>query len=315
MMEYLLLIIGFVLIVKFSDILVDAACSVANNLKIPKIVIALTVMAFGTCAPEIAISFKSISAGNGSMALSNVVGSCIINVLMIIGLAAIISPIKVKNDTINKEVPLLCLITLIFSILVLDSTLINSMPNTITRFDGIILLLLFMIFVFYLYNIVKEHKNKNRSKPKYGMVKSIILVIISIFVVAKASDLIVDNAVIIANNLGVSHKIITMVIIVIGTSLPELTMTVRSAKKHEFDIALGNIIGTNIFNICIVLGLPLTIYGDVPISDFGIIDFVILFTSTVVLYIFAKTDKKLNKSEGIVMFLIFVCYYAYILLV
>ena len=315
MMEYLLLIIGFVLIVKFSDILVDAACSVANNLKIPKIVIALTVMAFGTCAPEIAISFKSISAGNGSMALSNVVGSCIINVLMIIGLAAIISPIKVKNDTINKEVPLLCLITLIFSILVLDSTLVSSMPNNITRFDGIILLLLFMIFVFYLYNIVKEHKNKNRSKPKYGMVKSIILVIISIFVVAKASDLIVDNAVIIANNLGVSHKIITMIIIVIGTSLPELTMTVRSAKKHEFDIALGNIIGTNIFNICIVLGLPLIIYGDVPISDFGIIDFVILFTSTVVLYIFAKTDKKLNKSEGIVMFLIFICYYAYILLV
>lgn len=315
MMEYLLLIIGFVLIVKFSDILVDAACSAANNLKIPKIVIALTVMAFGTCAPEIAISFKSISAGNGSMALSNVVGSCIINVLMIIGLAAIISPIKVKNDTINKEVPLLCLITLIFSILVLDSTLVSFMPNTITRFDGIILLLLFMIFVFYLYNIVKEHKNKSRSKPKYGMVKSIILVIISIFVVAKASDLIVDNAVIIANNLGVSHKIITMIIIVIGTSLPELTMTVRSAKKHEFDIALGNIIGTNIFNICIVLGLPLTIYGDVPISDFGIIDFVILFTSTVVLYIFAKTDKKLNKSEGIIMFLIFVCYYAYILLV
>ena len=256
-MEYLLLIIGFILIVKFSDILVDAACSVANNLKIPKIVIALTVMAFGTCAPEIAISFKSISAGNGSMALSNVVGSCIINVLMIIGLAAIISPIKVKNDTINKEVPLLCLITLIFSILVLDSTLVSSMPNTITRFDGIILLLLFMIFVFYLYNIVKEHKNKNRSKPKYGMVKSIILVIISIFVVAKASDLIVDNAVIIANNLGVSHKIITMIIIVIGTSLPELTMTVRSAKKHEFDIALGNIIGTNIFNICIVKSIHL----------------------------------------------------------
>lgn len=314
-MEYILLIIGFILIVKFSDILVDAACSVANNLKIPKVVIALTIMAFGTCAPEIAISFKSISAGNGSMALSNVVGSCIINVLMIIGLAAIISPIKVKNDTINKEMPLLCLITLIFSILVLDSTLVKALPKTITRFDGIILLLLFMIFVFYLFNIVKENKNKSKTKPKYNMIKSIILVMISIFVVAKSSDLIVDNAVIIANNLNVSHKIITMVIIVIGTSLPELTMTIRSAKKHEFDIALGNIIGTNIFNICIVLGLPLTIYGDVPITDFGIIDFAILFTSVIVLYIFAKTDKKLNKTEGIVMFLIFICYYSYILLV
>lgn len=313
-MEYLLLIIGFILIVKFSDIFVDAACSVANNLKIPKIVIALTIMAFGTCAPEIAISFKSISAGNGSMALSNVVGSCIINVLMVIGLAAIISPIKVKNDTISKEMPLLCLITLIFSVLVLDSSVVGFLPDTITRFDGVILLLLFLIFVFYLYNIVMENRNKNRQKPRYGMFKSILLVIISLIVVAKASDLIVDNAVIIAENIGVSHKVITMVIIVIGTSLPELTMTVRSAKKHEFDIALGNIIGTNIFNICIVLGLPLVVYGDVAINDFGIVDFAVLFASTVILWFFAKTDKRLNKTEGVVMFLVFVCYYAYILL-
>lgn len=314
-MEYLLLVIGFVLIVKFSDIFVDAACSVANNLKIPKVVIALTIMAFGTCAPEIAISFKSISAGNGSMALSNVVGSCIINVLMIIGLAAIISPIRVKNNTISKEMPLLCLISLIFSILVLDSSVVGFLPDTITRFDGMVLLLLFMIFVYYLYNIVMDNKNKNRQKPKYSLFKSILLVVVSLFVVAKSSDLIVDNAVIIAENIGVSHKVITMVIIVIGTSLPELTMTVRSAKKHEFDIALGNIIGTNIFNICIVLGLPLVIYGDVAISDFGIVDFAVLFASTVILWFFAKTDKKLNKAEGIIMFLVFVCYYAYILLI
>lgn len=314
-MEYLLLLIGFVLIVKFSDILVDDACSIANNFKIPKMVIALTIVAFGTCAPEIAISFNSIMSNNGSMAIANVVGSCIINTLMIIGLAAIINPIKVKNDTINKEMPLLCLITLIFSILVLDSKVVSFLPNVITRLDGFILLLLFAIFVYYLYNIVKTNKNKNREKPAYSMFKSIVMIIVSIIIIAFSSDLIVDNAVVIAESLGISHKVITMVIIVIGTSLPELTMTVRSAKKHEFDIALGNIIGTNIFNICIVLGLPLTIYGDVPISDFGIIDFVILFTSTVVLYIFAKTDKKLNKSEGIVMFLIFVCYYAYILLV
>lgn len=312
-MEYLLLIIGFILIIKFSDILVDSACSVANHLKVPKVVIALTIMAFGTCAPEIAISFKSVMSGNGSMALSNVVGSCIINVLMIIGLAAIISPIKVKNNTITKEVPLLCLITLIFSLLVLDSLVVDFLPNTITRFDGIILLLLFLIFVFYLVDIVRTNKNKTKEKPKYSISKSIILVIISIFVIAKSSDLIVDNAIIIARSIGVSDKIITMILIVIGTSLPELTMTVRSAKKHEFDIALGNIIGTNIFNICIVLGLPITIFGDVPITDFGVVDFIVLFSSTIMLLIFAKTDKKLNKTEGIAMFLVFICYYAYLL--
>ena len=314
-MEYILLLIGFILIVNFSDVLVDAASSVANSLKIPKIVIALTIVAFGTCAPEIAISFNSVMSNNGSMALSNVVGSCIINVLLVIGLAAIVSPIKVKNDTIKKEMPLLCFITLIFSMLVLDSNVVKFLPNSITRVDGMILLVLFMIFVFYLYRIVKEHKNKNREKPMYSIPKAAFLLLISIIIIVYSSDLIVDNAVIIAEALGISHKIITMVVIVIGTSLPELTMTVRSAKKHEFDIALGNIIGTNIFNICIVLGLPVTIFGNVEVVDFGIIDFFVLMASSLMLLIFAKTDRRLNKTEGVIMFLVFVCYYAYILFV
>jgi len=314
-MEYLLLFIGFILIVNFSDILVDAASSIANSLRIPKIVIALTIVAFGTCAPEIAISFNSVIDNNGSMAIANVVGSCIINVLLVIGLAAIVSPIKVKNDTIKKEMPLLCLITMIFSILILDSVAFEILPNIITRLDGIVLLLLFMIFVVYLYNIVKEHRNKNREKPIYSVPKALFLLIISIIVIVYSSDIIVDNAVVIAENFGISHKIITMVVIVIGTSLPELTMTIRSAKKHEFDIALGNIIGTNIFNICIVLGLPVTIFGNVEILDFGIIDFMVLFASSVMLLIFAKTDRRLNKTEGIIMFLVFLCYYTYILLV
>ena len=313
-MEYLLLIIGFILIVNFSDVLVEASSSIANSLKIPKIVIALTIVAFGTCAPEVAISFNSVISNNGSMAIANVVGSCIINVLLVIGLAAIVSPIKVKNDTITKEMPLLCLITLIFSILILDSVVVKFLPNIITRLDGVILLLLFMIFVFYLYNIVKAHRNKNREKPIYSIPKAIFLILISIIIVAYSSNLIVDNAVIIAESLGISHKIITMVVIVIGTSLPELTMTIRSAKRHEFDIALGNIIGTNIFNICIVLGLPVTIFGNVEIVDFGIIDFIVLFASSVMLLIFAKTDRRLNKTEGIIMFLVFAVYYTYVLL-
>ena len=145
------------------------------------------------------------------------------------------------------------------------------------------------------------------------MVKSIILVIISIFVVAKPSDLIVDNAVILANNLGVSHKIITMIIIVIGTSLPELTMTVRCAKKHEFDIALGNIIGTNIFNICIVLGLPVLIFGDIIAYGFGIIDMGVLVLSTIILYFFSKSERSISRMEGIIMIMIFVLYYSYVI--
>ena len=159
------------------------------------------------------------------------------------------------------------------------------------------------------------HRNKNREKPLYSIPKAIFLLLISIIIIVYSSDLIVDNAVIVAEALGISHKIITMVVIVIGTSLPELTMTVRSAKKHEFDIALGNIIGTKIFNICIVLGLPVTIFGNVQVVDFGLVDFIVLMASSIMLLIFAKTDRRLNKTEGIIMFLLFVCYYAYILIV
>ena len=315
MIEVILLLIGFIIIIKSADILVDCASSLAIKCHLPKMLIALTIVSFGTCAPEVAISFQSISAQNGEMAFANVIGSCIVNVFLIIGLSAIIRPIKVKNMTIKKELPLLLLITTCFSVLMLDSLFNPNTYNGFSRADGITLMLIFLMFVMYLIQLLK-HKDKEEERTiiKYeSTFAAIVLLIISLVLISISSELIVDNATKIANNLNISSKIITMVVIVIGTSLPEMIMTSTSAKKGEFDIAIGNIIGTNIFNICIVLGLPISIYGGIMLTGFSIIDIIMVFLSSFVLYIFAKSEKVISKKEGIIMIMMFLIYYGYIL--
>ena len=285
MKELILLIIGLLLIVKSADVLVTASASLALRFKVPKMLVALTIMAFGTCAPEVAISFQSVRSGDGQIAFANVIGSCIVNVFLIIGLAALIKPIKVKHATIKKELPILFLVTTVFAVLMLDRMFDPFTRNVFSRSDGLVLILFFSVFVVYLTGLVhKGRDNDNSDNIKYGAVMSVLLIILSLVVTALSSDLIVSNAVSLANKLNISKKIITMVVIVIGTSLPELVMTVTSARKGEFDMAVGNIIGTNIFNICVVLGLPVVIYGDVSLGSFNFIDILTVFLSSFCLY-------------------------------
>ena len=313
-MEYLLFIISCIVIVKSADLLVDSASSLALHLKVPKMIIALTIVAFGTCAPEIGISFSSVMSGKDSMALANVVGSCIVNILLIIGLACFFHPMRLRNETVKKELPLLVFITSIFSFLVLDNLYVPSRQNYLSRSDGIILFLLFCIFVFYLISVVrKRNDSSSLEDAKYGMMKGFFYLVISIFLIIISSNMLVDNAVIIAKQLDISQKIITMVVIAIGTSLPELVMTIRASKHQEYDMAIGNIIGTNIFNICIVLGLPIVIFGGIKIVDFRSIDMLVILLSTILFYLFSKSDKKLTKIEGLIMLIVFICYYFYIL--
>ena len=259
MIEVFLLIVGFVMIIKASDVLIDAASSLAIKFKVPKMLIALTIVSFGTCAPEVAISFNSVMSKNGTMAFANVVGSCIVNVFLIIGLAALTRNIKVKNATVKKEMPILLLITTCFSILMLDSLFNPKTNNVFSRADGIVLILLFFMFVAYLVQLCMNSKEKDetkkKAKAKYdSIIISALLLFLSIVLIILSSDMIVDNAIKLAKVLRISEKVITMTAVVIGTSLPELFMTVSSAKKGEFEMTIGNIIGTNIFNICIVLG-------------------------------------------------------------
>lgn len=311
MLEVIFLIIGFIIIIKASDILVDCATSLAIRCKVPKMLIALTIVAFGTCAPEVAISFQSVASKNGTMAFANVVGSCIINTFLIIGLAALVRPIRVRHTTIKKELPILLIITTGFCVLMLDSLFNPLTPNTFSRADGIILILLFLMFVAYIIQLSRrKSEDEEEQKPKYKNIFLIIFLLIgSIACITLSSDVIVDNAVLLAEKLNVSEKIITMVLIVIGTSLPEMVMTITSAKKKEFDMAIGNIIGTNIFNICIVLGLPIAIFGDLVLDSFNLADIMTVFLTSFLLYIFARSERLVSKKEGIVMLAIVIAYY------
>lgn len=309
-----LLIIGFIVLVKSSDVFVDAVSSIATNFRMSKMMIALTIAAFGTCAPELAISFHSMGSGAGDIALANVLGSNVVNILLVIGLAACVAPIKVKNEVTKKELPILVVTTTMFVLAILSHYLGEFNRDFIlTRQDGIIFICFFVMFIFYIISVVKMKKSFfEKEKPKYNMIKSLLYTIICCILIIIASDIVVENAKELANMLNVSTKLITMTVVVIGTSLPEMTMTVIAAKKGEFDIALGNIIGTNIFNIGIVLGVPLLIYGGFTSVSFNLIDILFVHAASIVLYLFAKNDKVLSKGEGAIMITLFVIYYAYI---
>ena len=315
-LSIILLLIGFYGLIKCSDIFVDAISSIATNFKMSKMMIALTVAAFGTCAPELAISFQSISSGSGDIALANVLGSNVVNILLIIGLAACVAPIKVKNDVTKKELPILLVITTVFSLSII-AHYIGGTPDSfiLDRYDGLLFIFFFGVFIFYIISVVKMKQGFfEYSKPKYKMLTSILLSVSCCIGIIIASDLVVDNAKVLAETLNVSTKIITMTVIVIGTSLPEMTMTVVAAKKGEFDIALGNIIGTNIFNIGIVLGLPLLIYGGFSSVNFNLIDVLAVHIAAFTLYYFARNDKVFSRLEGALMMLMFLLYYTYVLL-
>ena len=297
-----------------SQVFVDAVSSIATNFKMSKMMIALTVAAFGTCAPELAISFNSITSNAGDIALANVLGSNVVNILLVIGTAAIARPIKVKNEVIKKELPILILITSMFALCIMSHYIGRRFSDfTLSRQDGIIFLCFFTMFIFYIISVVKAKQGiLERATAKYSTKKSIIYTIICCILIIIASDMVVDNAKSLATMLHLSTKIVTMTVVVIGTSLPEMTMTVIAAKKGEFDIAIGNIIGTNIFNIGIVLGLPLLIFGGFTTTSFSLIDVLFVHIAAYSLYYFAKNDKVLSKLEGIIMVAIFIIYYTYL---
>ena len=309
-------IIGFYLLVKGADYFVDAISYTATNLKIPKIIISLSIVAFGTSAPELFISFQGLLGGNNDIVLANVVGSTIVNSMLIIGTAAIIRPIKIKNETIKNQLPLHFLIILVFSILLLDS-IFDKTINTISRSDALVLFVIFLCFIYYIFSYYKKShhlKDLIQEKPKWNLSKSIIISILGLIAISIGSNLAVDNCVIIARYLHISEKLITMIILVVGTSMPELIMAITSAKKGEFDIIIGNIIGTNIFNIGFVLGLPIILLGGVSTNNFNLVDMSIMIISGLILYTFAKDDRKLTRTEGIIMVCIFLSYYTYLFL-
>lgn len=298
------LILGLVLLVFCSNLFVDSTASLANGFKVPKMVIALTIAAFCTCAPELSISFNSISSGDYEVTLANVIGSCVVNILLIIGIAAIIKPITIKTSTVRKELPLLLITTIVFAFLFIDKEL--------SRFDSLILISLFAVFCLYLIKLIKRFSKVEEEPPKYNKISSIFISLLSIAIIIVSSDMVVDATVAIAESFNIPAKLITMTIIVIGTSLPELTITVSSAKKGEFDMTVGNIIGTNIFNICIVLGVPILIFGSITTSTFGIVDLLMVILAALLFFTLGKSEKTITRPEGVLMLVTFFTYYTYL---
>ena len=308
--QIVILIIGFIVLIKGADLFVDAASSLAANFKVSKMLIALTIVSFGTSAPELAVSIKSMLSGSGDIVLGNVVGSNILNILLILGVAGCVHFLNVKNATVKKELPITILLSTILFVVMNDILISNSKVNSLTRSDGIIILLFFLVFVYYLISSMRNKIDATEEKPKYNILKSIFFTVIGIVCLVLGSNAVVDSASAIARILGVSERLISLTIIALGTSLPELVTSVVATKKGEYDIAIGNVVGSNIFNIGIVLGIPLTIFGGIKSFSINMVDVVVMVLSSVLLLLFSFKDRKISKIEGIIFLIKFVVYKA-----
>lgn len=320
-LQILLLVVGFVILIKGADWLIDGASSTATHFKVSKLLIGLTIVAFGTGAPELAVSISALINGTTDMLLGNVIGSNIMNILLLIGIGALIRPIRIKKGTVSKELPLLLLISTVLVVLFLDTFLMNSEVNTISRTDGIICLLFFAIFLYYIFSTARKNrqaskktKNKQIEQPKFKLGISILLIIVGLAGVVGGAELVVNSASTIAKAIGISDRIIALTVVAFGTSLPELITTIKAAKRGETELLVGNIIGSNIFNICIVLGLPVALFGTVTPDSFEIMDIVMLIGSAVILLITARTGHKITRLEGLLMLAIFSIYYSYLVI-
>ena len=311
-----LLLIGFVFLIKGADIFVDGASDTARKFRVPKMLIGLTIVSFGTSAPELAVSIQSILSGKGDILLGNVVGSNVLNILLILGVASLVGTLRVNTATVKKEIPVLVLITLAFAALLSDK-IFGLAENIFTRQDGVVLLLFFCIFIYYLIGMARKkdtNEEENKDEKPVKLVKALLMIVIGLFGIVLGSDFVVKGASEIAATFGVSQRIISLTIVALGTSLPELVTSVIATKKGEYDIAIGNIVGSNIFNIGIVAGLPVAIFGGVGGGAFSYIDIIALIISAVVLFFFARHGGRIGYKKGIIFLLMFVVYYGYVMM-
>jgi cation:H+ antiporter len=306
----ILLLTGFVILIKGADFLVGGASSLAKMFNISNLAIGLTVVAFGTSAPELLVSITSSLKGYNSAAFGNVIGSNNFNVMFILGVAGMIYPLMVQKNTVKFEVPLSLLATLVVFMLVNDSILWKSEINILSRLDSIILFFFFGLFMLYIYRTMSNSSEIGSETVKqFSTVKSVGFSIVGIIMLVGGGTLVVDNAIVIAKNYGLSDKIIGLTILAVGTSLPELATSAVAAYKRNTDIAIGNVVGSNIFNLLFIL--PIT--GIIKPLEYNTalnFDIYVLTASTVVLMIFMFTlnTRKLDRWEAILLFVSYIAY-------
>lgn len=314
----LILVVGFVLLIKGADYFVEGSSSVAKRLYIPSMIIGMTIVAMGTSLPECAVSVTASLTGNNTLAVSNVVGSNIFNLMVVCGACALFAPLTIRRTTLVKEFPLSIICATLLIIL-------GYLGMTLGHIDGILFLILFVCYLLWMINSVKKaraaHKEDELMKESgeyvedeiriIPMWKSVIFILGGMIAIKFGGDFVVDSASDIALSFGLSQTLIGLTIVALGTSLPELVTSIVAARKNEVDMALGNVIGSNIFNILLVLGIAAAISPVGFLMD-NIIDTVILIVMSLVVLVFAWTSKVINRKEGIAMLCIYAVYLVYI---
>lgn len=309
------IILGFVLLVKGADWFVDGSSSIAKKLRIPTVVIGLTIVAFGTSAPELAVSVSAALKGSNDIALGNVVGSNIFNTLVVLGASAAITPILVGKSVIKKDYPLSIFAAVLLGALCMDTLLFDAPMMQISRIDGIILLICFALFM---YMTVKDGlKNRTEAEEEeiknFTTQKSILFILIGLAGIVGGGQLTVICAKEVAREIGMTEAVIGLTVVALGTSLPELVTSVIAAKKGESDIAVGNVIGSNIFNIFFILGTSATILPMQKLDASYVFDLIVLIVVMVVTFIPIAISKKVSRGMGITMALAYVVYTAYLI--
>lgn len=304
-MEYILLIVGFVLLIKGADFFVDGASSIAGKLKVPALIIGLTVVSMGTSMPEAAVSISASLSGNNAISLGNVIGSNIFNLLMVVGISSIILPIISDRNVLKRDMPVNIGITVALLVLLLDGNL--------GRVDAIILLVLFVAYMLLLARSAMKSNEEEETPKIYSWFKSILLSVLGLAAIIGGGQLVVNNAKTIALNLGMGETLVGLTIVAIGTSLPELVTSIVAAKKHEPGIAMGNAVGSCIFNILFILGITGVIKPITAEATF-FIDIAVLIAVSALMLLFAFTKRKISRWEGAVCVLIYVGYTAYIIM-
>ena len=318
-MTYLLLIVGFVLLMIGANYFVKGASNISALLKVPPILVGLTIVSFGTSSPEATVSIIAALNGNDDVSLGNVVGSNMFNTLFVLGATAFIAPLVVNSQTIRKEIPFSFLATITLLVLMADNYLQDFAGNALTRSDGLVLLLIFAVFLYYIFEVARKSRN-NLEEPETvleekdrGWIKNLVFTIGGLAAIVFGGDFVVKNSTEIALSLGMSEALVGLTIVAVGTSLPELVTSIVAALKKESEIALGNIIGSNIFNILFVLGASATI-SPIGVNASLFTDVIVLLAFTVIVLIFALTHYTIGKREGSFLALSYIVYMIYIIL-
>jgi cation:H+ antiporter len=312
----LMLVAGLVMTAYGADWLVDGASALAKKLNVSPLAIGLTVVAFGTSLPEFVVSFISALNHNTDLAVSNVVGSNIFNTLLILGIIAVIRPITLQVSTIYKEIPFSLLAAIVLLIIVSENYLGGiAAQSAISRADGLILLAFFIIFIYYTFSSARNQPPESTGIKDWKMGRSVLVVLLGITTLILGGKLLVNGAVDIATILGVSEAVIGLTIVSVGTSVPELSTSIVAARKNRPDIAVGNVIGSNIFNIFFILGCSASVYSF-QFSEHLFVDLIVCAVSSLLVFIFMfiGTRRTLSKMDGIFFLVLYLIYLLYLLL-